>query len=1095
LTLSLGLPLTHQEELSNFLLELYDPASPRYHQYLTTEKFTAQFGPSVEDYQAVVAFARTNGFTITALHPNRMLVSVSAAVADIERTLHVKLNLYRHPTEQRDFYAPDSEPTLDLPVPVLHISGLDNLIIPRPASLKPTPVNNFTNVVPLGGSGPGGLYRGNDFRGAYARSVTLTGTNQMVGLLELDGFYQSDITLYAVNSGIRNVPVQPVLMDGLDGSAGTNNVEVALDIEMAMSMAPGLTQVIVYEGLDTDNIFNRMATDNLAKQLSASWAYPVDATTQQIFRQFAAQGQSFFSASGDDGAYSLSSRRPTDDPYVTIVGGTTLSTTGPGGAWVSETVWNWASVGLGMQASGGGISLTNPIPSWQQGISMSLNKGSTVRRNSPDVSMAGDDVWVTFDNGSNGSFGGTSCSAPLWAGFTALINQQRASLAQPPIGFINPAVYALGKATGYTTNFHDVTVGNNTNNASPTLFYAVTGYDLCTGWGTPIGQNLINSLAPRAAAPVLTNAGTAIVTEGCQPANGTVDPGETVTVNFTLKNIGGIKTTNLVATLQADAGVISPSSPQNYGSLAGGGGAASAATRPFSFTAGGSCGTNLIATLLLSDGSFSLGTSTFNFVLGKLITPFSQNFDGLTAPALPSGWSTSTYSNGTPWVTSTAARDTSPNSAFAAEPANLGFTELVSPSIQITTPFALLSFRNNYNTEVDPIIVDRGYDGGVLEIQVGNNAFTDILAAGGSFAAGGYTRTIDATNDNPFAGRAAWSGNSGGFIPTVVNLPANAAGQTIRLKWRFGTDTGNFEGGLGWYVDSIAITDGAACCNSSADVAVTQISSPSTAVLGVGLNYTINVNNLGPQSAYNVSVSDVLPPNVSFSSAPPGCVYTNGVVVCSPGTLANGSSSSFTISVIPMTADPVTNVVNVVSVTSDPTPTNNSTTLITSVSTNSPPIIGQQPIDALAPVGGNAGFQVTAGGAPPLAYQWFFNNLDLAGATAPSLNLTNVQSQAVGPYFVVVSNPQGSVTSTVAHFALLLPPTISLSSMSAASNLISVSLSSILGATYTLEYKNLLQDSNWTALLPATAGTGGIIFLQDTNAFVMPTRFYRVRAN
>jgi len=1017
-----------------------------------------------------------------------MVLSLNASVADVEQAFHVNLNLYPHPSESRAFYAPDREPTMDVDIPVLSVSGLDNFILPQPASLKRTPAPGSSGAVPLGGSGPHGEYLGNDFRGAYARGVNLTGTGQMVGLFEFDGFYASDITSYRITASIANIPIQTVLMDGFDGTPGINNVEVALDIETTISMAPGLAQVIVYEGVDTDSVLNRMATDNLAKQLSASWRYPTDATTLQIFRQFAAQGQSFFNASGDSGAYFSGDTRPTDDPYVILVGGTTLATTGKGGAWVSETTWNWASVG---QATGGGVSTINKIPSYQQGISMTANQGSRTFRNTPDVAMVADGVYAVFDNGSIGSVGGTSCSAPLWAGFTALVNQQAASLAQPSVGFLNPAFYAIGKSAGYSTNFHDVATGNNTNASSPSLYFAVSGYDLCTGWGTPIGGNLINTLAPRAAAPVLTNSGQTLVTEGCTVPNGFIDPGETVTVNLTLKNIGGVKTTNLVATLVADAGVLLPSDPQTYGIVGASGGTL---TRSFSFTANGACGANLVATLQLADGPTSLGTVPYTFPLGKPLSALSESFDGVSAPALPAIWSTSISSNGVAWVTSTAARDDGANSAFAAEPALPGVTELVSPQFSIDTTKALLSFRNNYNTEVDPLINDRAYDGGVLEIKIGTNNFTDVLVAGGTFVSGGYTRTLDATNDNPIAGRRVWSGNSGGFITSAVALPSNAAGQMIQLKWRFGTDTGNAEGGFGWYIDKVQVTDGAACCISSADLAVAQSATPNPAILGAQLDYQIKVNNLGPQTAYNVSVTDVLPPNATFLSAPPGCVYTNGSVICTPGTLASGSSTSFTISVLPVTGDPVTNLVSIASVTGDPSIDNNLATSITEVSANSLPLVTLEPLDAIVPAGSTALFEVAAAGPPPLAYQWFFNSEPMSGATSNSLVLPNVQSGNTGPYFAVIANPQGAVTSSIARLSLLVPPMIAVSGISMSSNHLAISLESSAGVTYSLEYKNSLDDNTWIALPPPLAGTGSQLVLQDTNRLAFPTRFYRVQA-
>ncbi len=181
---------------------------------------------------------------------------------------------------------------------------------------------------------------------------------------------------------------------------------------------------------------------------------------------------------------------PGDTPYITQVGGTTLTTTRPGGSWVSEAVWNWGG-GIG---SGGGISTQYPIPSWQTNINMTANQGSTTMRNTPDVALTANNVYVRAD-GLNYNVGGTSCAAPLWAGFAALVNQQAAASGKPTVGFINPAVSALGATPAYPTAFHDITTGNNTSGSSPTRFYAVSGYDLCTGWGTSAGQNLINALA------------------------------------------------------------------------------------------------------------------------------------------------------------------------------------------------------------------------------------------------------------------------------------------------------------------------------------------------------------------------------------------------------------------------------------------------------------------------------------------------------------------------------------------------------------------------------------------------------------------------
>ena len=118
-------------------------------------------------------------------------------------------------------------------------------------------------------------------------------------------------------------------------------------------------------------------------------------------------------------------------------------------------------------------------------------------RNIPDVALTADDVFVDYNNGTNGGFGGTSCAAPLWAGFCALVNQQSVAVSGTTVGFLNPALYAIADGTNYTDCFHDITTGNNIGTGTPGLFYAVAGYDLCTGLGTPNGTNLINALAPR----------------------------------------------------------------------------------------------------------------------------------------------------------------------------------------------------------------------------------------------------------------------------------------------------------------------------------------------------------------------------------------------------------------------------------------------------------------------------------------------------------------------------------------------------------------------------------------------------------------------
>src|SRR5207244_2078297 len=132
---------------------------------------------------------------------------------------------------------------------------------------------------------------------------------------------------------------------------------------------------------------------------------------------------------------------------------------GAGASYSSVTVWNWGR-GTG---SSGGISKTYGIPSWQQGISMASNQGSTTMRNIPDVALTADNIFVISDNGIHSSVGGTSCAAPLWAAFAALVNQKASSAGLAAVGFLNPALYAIGKGPNFAACFHDVTIGDNTS--------------------------------------------------------------------------------------------------------------------------------------------------------------------------------------------------------------------------------------------------------------------------------------------------------------------------------------------------------------------------------------------------------------------------------------------------------------------------------------------------------------------------------------------------------------------------------------------------------------------------------------------------------
>lgn len=530
MNLSIGLPVRNSETLEHMVQSVSDPSSPVYHHYLTLKEFTDRFGPSQQDYQAVVDFAKKHGLTVTRTSANRMLLNVTGKAQDVEKTFGVKLHQYIHPTENRVFYAPDSEPSVPAGLAVLDIGGLDNYRRPHPHLLRqsppassPTPAQNNASKLQsraFNGSGPGGSYMGDDFRNAYAPGTTLDGSGQTIALVQFDGYFPSDIVAYENLVGRTNIPLQNILIDGFNGvpTLTGGEVEVSLDIEMVISMAPALAKVILYEGdpffnFHPNDVLNQIAVDNSARQVSCSWGWTggPSATTDQIFKEMIVQGQSFFDAVGDHDAFlpgqvddPNTDNEPSSTPYITQVGGTTLAMNGAGASYASEIVWN-AGVnpdGTG-EGSAGGISSFYLIPSYQTNINMAIPQGSQTHRNVPDVALTADNIYeITDAGGIISDQGGTSAASPLWAAFTALANQQAAVNGRAPMGFINPAIYSIANSSDYTNCFHDIVTGNNTWPQSPNLFFAVPGYDLCTGLGTPNGMNLINALVAVPTGPI-----------------------------------------------------------------------------------------------------------------------------------------------------------------------------------------------------------------------------------------------------------------------------------------------------------------------------------------------------------------------------------------------------------------------------------------------------------------------------------------------------------------------------------------------------------------------------------------------------------------
>jgi kumamolisin len=505
------LPLRNQEELVELVQRIHDPADQEhYGKYLTSEEFVERFSPSQKDYNKVIAYAKRLGLKVSSTHPNRTLLNVSGPAGSIETAFNLQLHQYQL-ASGRKFHAPNNNPEVPASIAsvISGIVGLDNHAVWRPYHQQRQTTETFQDsnkASQTSPSGPGGGYSPEDLTKAYnLTAVSANGTGQIIALFELAGYQASDINQYTKYFSLPSAKLHNVLVDG--GSSSGIDPEVTLDIELAIALAPQ-SQIYVYEGPNSNqgvlDTYNRIATDNIAKQVSTSWGMGEDLESTQflqaenaIFLQMAAHGQTIYAAAGDSGAYDDSNKStpvvddPASQPYIVGVGGTRL-TVNPGTcAYENESVWN---NGLGNGAGGGGVSVVWPIPSWQTSVSTAYSK---THRNVPDVSLNADPDtgYSIYYKGQWTIYGGTSCAAPLWAAFTACVNQERAANQKPVLGFANPSIYSIGGGSSYTVDFHDVTQGNNLH------YSANTGYDNATGWGSFNGANLFASLTNSSPTP------------------------------------------------------------------------------------------------------------------------------------------------------------------------------------------------------------------------------------------------------------------------------------------------------------------------------------------------------------------------------------------------------------------------------------------------------------------------------------------------------------------------------------------------------------------------------------------------------------------
>jgi kumamolisin len=469
---------------------------PRARSYPTRSEFTKAFGSTRGELNRVREFAKDNSLRVLEASPAKRSVLLSGTVGQFSDAFKVSLSRYTHP--QKGAYRgrvgsvylpPELAPTVSA------VLGLDS----RPQArthfrIRPAAAAGVSYTPPQVGS----LY---DFPPAE------DGSGQTIGIVELGGGYSPiDLQTFFSGLGVSPPSVTSVSVDGASNSpTGDPNgpdAEVLLDIEVAGSIAPK-AKALVYFAPNTDAGF--VDSVNFALHgpqgkpsiISISWGSAESEWTSQgiqaldqAFQDAAALGVTVFAASGDQGSSDgvddglAHVDYPASSQYVTGCGGTRL--TASGGKIVSQVVWDDLPSG---GATGGGVSDVFPLPSWQEGAGVppSANPGGRIGRGVPDVSGDADPQtgYGVVVDGQQIIVGGTSAVAPLWTGLFALINQGIGK----PAGYINPLLYAKGSEAA----FDDVVSGSNG------AYGAGTGWSPCTGWGSPIGAELLALLSPRPA--------------------------------------------------------------------------------------------------------------------------------------------------------------------------------------------------------------------------------------------------------------------------------------------------------------------------------------------------------------------------------------------------------------------------------------------------------------------------------------------------------------------------------------------------------------------------------------------------------------------
>jgi len=435
---------------------------------VSDQDMVTSYLPVANSQSKIILFLKSKGLQVTKTSGNRMSIKVQGTAKAIEDAFNVKINNYTEKGKQ--FFANSTEPQLPSTIAseIESIDGLNNLQL-KPSysmsSLTPSTVKTQYDI-------------------ASVHAANINGKGVKLAIATYCDFDLNDAVYFLNAYGINVVsPVTTIHINGTPIIDASSAMETMLDVESALSTAPG-AELLIYDGATPSSttgidVFSKIVDDGEADVVSYSWGANESGLSSSnvnamnsLFVAGSAKGMTFMAATGDSGSRDIF--YPATDPYVTAVGGTTLNIDGSSGEFVSEVGWSGSS---------GGVSSLFAKPSWQQGVANSPTYARTV----PDVSLDADPNtgYSVYVGGIWYNMGGTSGSAPHWAGIMALVDQSRANNGLGALGLANPALYSSKVRAAYK----DITSGSNG------LYSCYEGYDMVTGWGSVDVAKLVNILS------------------------------------------------------------------------------------------------------------------------------------------------------------------------------------------------------------------------------------------------------------------------------------------------------------------------------------------------------------------------------------------------------------------------------------------------------------------------------------------------------------------------------------------------------------------------------------------------------------------------